>query len=218
MSKSFMEKRESIWSKAAKCFFFAAVSVSSVFAQTPMDKIYKEELMKSPFDVYVTYFVNYKSGGDVDLAKRLISQNRGTLGLYEGILKSLYFKYKVDPKKAGLKGSYWKDVSYLVYDKAYNKLKDTYDGLFIQNLLMEAGKYKEAKSLFSSAKLCLLYMEDVDAKACYGNQVFLRCLSSDISELYLPADMDDYKDVSMMAYEMCSRRIKESSLKNGAKK
>ena len=192
-----------------KKIVFLLLIFVSLFGKTPSEEIYSRLLNKTPFDVYVQYFVNYKAGGNVDLVKKMIVSKTKNIGYYQGIVKALYFAYKYHGNGRFSQkyiDFFTEKVPFEIYDREHDMVSNSYEAIFIQDLLIRHGKFLEAYSLFSTPQQCFLFSSYADRAACLANMAYLSCVLSKKEHLGIFADSFSFQEALDVAYEFCKKK------------
>lgn len=131
---------------------------------TPMEFYYKKSLKKDDITLYHRYaqhFLDTKTDGSPNIIQNILMKNDGFLKYYEGLVKGMYHYYFTADKTEydGLK------VLLMIYDKTFNELKDSFEGLLVQDIFLKEG-FKDKLNIVTSPGFCDVLPLPTDKKAC----------------------------------------------------
>lgn len=166
---------------------------------TPMELVYKNKFGENitTYHRYAQFFLDSKVAGNKNSLKKILSSKDRYLKYYEAILKGLYYySFNENDKSDYLIGQ--------AYDRKSEILKNTFEGLLVQNTYLSKNNLLKANKLISNKYYCKSLSSKVDQKACLANIFTLSCLnqSEDFFDNLIELNSLDI-EISKYAFNYC---------------
>lgn len=148
---------------------------------------------------YLQYFLENKVSGDKTVIQRLLLSEDRYLNYYESLVKGFndYYLNNVKDKQKSM----YRILK--AYDRANEYLKNSFEGIFVADILMQEKMFKEADTIINSISFCNIQSNKIDQLACRSSKVALNCILdkdyiSDLNLLFI-----ENSEVAEYSYLYC---------------
>lgn len=177
---------------------------------SPMDFVYvktvkfekeNQNINSISYQRYLQYFTDSKVSGDKSAIQKLFSSEDIYLNYYESLIKGFNDYYLNGNNLKDKQKSMYRILK--AYDRANEYLKDSFEGIFVADILMQEKLFKEADILITSISFCDIQLSSVDRLACKSSKIALNCILnkdyiSDLSLLFI-----ENSEVAEYSYFYC---------------
>lgn len=173
--------------------FISRTNPELVLSETPMEFVYKEKLGNQVdlFQRYAQFFLITKAKGNKALVENILENESDFLKYYEAILRGLNQYYTGD-KKIAL------EMFEKVYDKAHERLRNSFEGMVVQNILIKERVFDKANLV--DENYCYVLLRLTDRKACLANATFLEGIKNSNKYINLLLELEQFNDKGLINF------------------
>lgn len=160
-------------------FFIFFLNLFANENKTPLELIYQEKLGPdiTIYHRYAQFFLDSKVSGNKESLQKILTSQDDYLKYYEAILKGLYNYYLGDKQQA----LYQLERA---YDREYEQIKDSFEGLFVENIFLKEKKYDKL-NIISTDNYCNTLSKETDRNACFYHMTLKSYFVNDLNSFYV---------------------------------
>ncbi len=159
-------------------FLFNTLSANDL-NKTPMEYVYEQKLGSSVtmYHRYAQFFLDSKVSNNKEALQKILSSQDDYLKYYEAIIKGLYNYYLGDKQLAMYQ-------LLKAYDRQYDQIKDSFEGLFVENIFLKEKIYDKL-NILTTDSYCETLSKETDRNACFTHMTLKYYFSNDYVSYYI---------------------------------